>query len=71
MTKGSARRAPTSIAAPFIDAVNRSPAPQARSALAALAAFALLAAAHTWPLVSNPAHLSRFVPAELWQNITP
>ena len=31
----------------------------ARSALVAFAAFALLAVVHTWPLASNPAHLSR------------
>jgi hypothetical protein len=33
--------------------------PGPRTALIALAAFALLAAVHTWPLASNPAHLSR------------
>ena len=31
----------------------------ARSALAALLAFVLLTIVHTWPLASNPAHLSR------------
>src|SRR5258708_7558716 len=30
-----------------------------RPSLAALAVFVLLACAHTWPLASNPAHLSR------------